>query len=45
MNANITTKPELGKGMYTIPDAAVILDGLSDQQIEDARQFMKRLAA
>jgi len=26
MNANITTKPELGKGMYTIPDAAVILD-------------------
>lgn len=26
MNASITTKPELGKGMYTIPDAAVILD-------------------
>ena len=26
MNANITTKPELGKGIYTIPDAAVILD-------------------
>jgi hypothetical protein len=26
MNANITTKPQLGKGIYTIPDAAVILD-------------------
>jgi len=89
MNAKNVTRPELGKGMYTIPlpPSSLISQvkksvagskntgrwslpgrvwrspaipgakegeepgfiasvyGLSDQQIEDARQFMKRLAA